>query len=248
MPDPTTPDRRQLLRPEASSARAVGVLLSPRATYADVAARPRWAGALGLVLLRGRRGDARLLLDRGRAPGAARSAGPVDGIVRPAGDRRAVRAARADGAATSGYFGAAGQLVCLPLTALIVSGLAFAVFNAALGGDATFRQVFAVVVHSGRRRRAAAAVRRCRSTTRASRCRARRISPCSCRCSTRTRSRRGCSGSIDLFAIWWVVEPRHRAGRALPPAHRPDRARPARRVRRHRAGHCRASRRSLSGA
>ena len=32
---------------------------------------------------------------------------------------------------------------------MIIAGLAFAVFNAALGGDATFKQVFAIVVHSG---------------------------------------------------------------------------------------------------
>jgi hypothetical protein len=32
---------------------------------------------------------------------------------------------------------------------LIVAGIAFAVFNAALGGDATFKQAYAVVAHSG---------------------------------------------------------------------------------------------------
>ena len=31
-------------------ARIVGVLTSPRATYADVAARPRWAGVLAVVV------------------------------------------------------------------------------------------------------------------------------------------------------------------------------------------------------
>src|SRR5207342_53643 len=32
-------------------ARLIGVLTSPRATYKEVAARPRWAGALAVVLL-----------------------------------------------------------------------------------------------------------------------------------------------------------------------------------------------------
>jgi hypothetical protein len=41
------------------------------------------------------------------------------------------------------------QLVTLAAGALLVAGLAFAVFNALLGADATFKQVFAVVVHSG---------------------------------------------------------------------------------------------------
>jgi hypothetical protein len=39
--------------------------------------------------------------------------------------------------------------VFLPVAALVIAGIALAVFNAMLGGDATFKQVFAVVVHSG---------------------------------------------------------------------------------------------------
>jgi len=41
------------------------------------------------------------------------------------------------------------QLVGLALASVVVAGIAFAVFNALLGGDATFKQVFAIVVHSG---------------------------------------------------------------------------------------------------
>ena len=56
----------------------------------------------------------------------------------------------------------------LPLVALVIAGIAFAVFNAVLGGDATFKQVYAVVVHSG----VVLALQPlfgCRSTTRARR-------------------------------------------------------------------------------
>jgi hypothetical protein len=35
------------------------------------------------------------------------------------------------------------------LIALVIAGIAFAVFNAVMGGDATFKQAYAVVVHSG---------------------------------------------------------------------------------------------------
>jgi hypothetical protein len=41
------------------------------------------------------------------------------------------------------------QLVFFILGSLLISGVAFAVFNALMGGDASFKQVFAVVVHSG---------------------------------------------------------------------------------------------------
>jgi hypothetical protein len=47
------------------------------------------------------------------------------------------------------YITPAFQLVGLSVVGLIVAGLSFAVFNAMLGGDATFKQVFAVVCHSG---------------------------------------------------------------------------------------------------
>jgi hypothetical protein len=46
------------------------------------------------------------------------------------------------------YF-AAAQLVTLPVAAVILAGIAVGIFNAFLGADGTFRQAFAVVVHSG---------------------------------------------------------------------------------------------------
>ena len=36
-----------------------------------------------------------------------------------------------------------------PIMALIISGILFAVFTAALGGQASFKQLFSVVVHAG---------------------------------------------------------------------------------------------------
>jgi len=47
------------------------------------------------------------------------------------------------------YFGAGFQIVLLPLAGAVIAGIALAVFNAFLGGDGTFKQVFAVVAHSG---------------------------------------------------------------------------------------------------
>jgi Yip1 domain len=48
-----------------------------------------------------------------------------------------------------GYFSIGSMVVFIPLFYLVVSGLLFAVFNAALGGNASFKQVFAVVTHTG---------------------------------------------------------------------------------------------------
>jgi hypothetical protein len=53
------------------------------------------------------------------------------------------------GAARLPYTTAAFTIVIAPIMAVIVAGLLFAVFNAAMGGEASFKQVFAVVVHAG---------------------------------------------------------------------------------------------------
>jgi hypothetical protein len=47
------------------------------------------------------------------------------------------------------YTGAIAQAITLPLVALIIAGIALGIFNALLGGEAKFRQVFAIVCHSG---------------------------------------------------------------------------------------------------
>ena len=148
MSDPTTPESPSAGAPKGLASRAIGVLLSPRATYQEVAARPRWAGALGLVLLVAV--AATLVFfstDVGRQALLDQQIRSMESFGKPVTDAQYAQLQRM--APYSGYFGAAGQFVFLPLIALIVSGLAFAVFNAALGCDAAFKQVFAVVVHSG---------------------------------------------------------------------------------------------------
>jgi hypothetical protein len=47
------------------------------------------------------------------------------------------------------YFGAVSQLVFTPVLWSIIAGILFGVFNVVLGGEATFKQVYAIVVHSG---------------------------------------------------------------------------------------------------
>ena len=49
---------------------------------------------------------------------------------------------------TATYVSAAGQLVALPLFAAVAAGLLIAVFNGVMAGNASFKQVFAIVVHA----------------------------------------------------------------------------------------------------
>ena len=129
-------------------ARMVGVILSPRATYAAVAARPRVLGALAVVLtvivaatflfLSTEVGQQASLDDNVRR---------MEAFGRTVSDAQYAQMEQM--APYSRYFAAVFQLILMPVLALIVAGLAYAVFNAALGGDAAFKQVYAIVVHSG---------------------------------------------------------------------------------------------------
>jgi len=125
-----------------------GVILSPRAAYADVAARPRVLGALAVVLAVIMTATfAFLSTDVGQQASLDNQVRQMESFGRTVGDAQYAQMERM--APYARYFAAGFQLIFTPLMALIVAGLAFAVFNAALGGEASFKQVYAIVVHSG---------------------------------------------------------------------------------------------------
>ena len=135
--------------PQSLPARALGVLMSPRAAYAGVAARPRWFGALALVVVVSMACVFTFLsTDVGKDALLDQQSRQVEAFSgHPMTDAQYDRMQQM--LPYSKYFAAGAQLVTLPLSALIVAGLCFAVFTALLGGDGTFKQTFSVVVHSG---------------------------------------------------------------------------------------------------
>jgi hypothetical protein len=129
-------------------ARLAGVIFSPRATYADVAARPRIIGMLALVLaiIVGAT-FAFLSTEVGQQASLDNQVRQMESFGRTITD---AQYARMEQMAPYARWIAAGlQLVTMPILALIIAGLAYAVFNAGLGADALFKQVYAIVVHSG---------------------------------------------------------------------------------------------------
>jgi len=134
--------------PKGLLARIIGVLTSPRATYADVAERPRWLGVMGVVLLISIAGTFTLLStsvgQRALLDQQVRSMESFGmKITDPVYQRMQERIGQAP------YFAAVSQLVSLPLVCTILAGIFLGVFNAIMGGNAKFKQVFAVVAHSG---------------------------------------------------------------------------------------------------
>lgn len=129
-------------------ARIAGVIFSPRAAYADVAARPRIFGALAFVLAVIMTATfAFLSTEVGQQASLDNQVRQMESFGQTVNDAQYARMESM--APYARYFAAGFQLIFTPIMALIVTGLAFAVFNAALGGDATFKQVYAIVVHSG---------------------------------------------------------------------------------------------------
>jgi hypothetical protein len=128
-------------------ARFAGILFAPRATYADVAAHPRWLGIfLTVFLIMGSATVALLSTEIGRNAVVEQQISQAEAYGRHLTQVQIDQIEKF--APYSVYVAPVFQLLFLGAGGLLIGGLAFAVFNAMLGADATFKQVFAVVCHS----------------------------------------------------------------------------------------------------
>lgn len=133
--------------PSGLPARIIGVLTSPRRTYAAVAARPRWLGVLAVAIVVG--GAALftfLSTDVGKQAMLDQQVKVMESWGVKLSDAQYQRLE--DGSKLAPYTSVAGQAVGLTLASLVLAGIALGIFNAVLGGNATFRQVYAIVAHS----------------------------------------------------------------------------------------------------
>src|SRR5689334_1535814 len=125
--------------------RLVGVIFSPRAAYADVAARPRAVGAFfAIYLVLAAAATAFMSTEVGRSAVVDQQVTQSEAYGRHLTEQQIERRET-----MSQYYVCGApvlQLVFLARGSLIVTGLFFAVFNALLGGDASFKQVYAVVI------------------------------------------------------------------------------------------------------
>jgi hypothetical protein len=131
--------------PKSLIARFVGVIVSPAETFRSVVAHPHWLGMLVLVCV----GMAALVggyLSTRVGQQAWLDAATTNPFSGPVSAEQ--HAAMEKVAPYAGYIAIAQMLLMTPLVLLAASGILFAVFNAALGGAATFKQLFSVVVHS----------------------------------------------------------------------------------------------------
>lgn len=129
-------------------ARIVGIVFAPAETFADVVREPRVLGVLVFVGLVGALAIGGFLLtDVGQQAWLDQQVSQSEAWGRDVSDEDYARMERI--APYAGYITIGVMLVSVPLITLITSGILFAVFNAGLGGTATFKQLFAVVAHAG---------------------------------------------------------------------------------------------------
>jgi hypothetical protein len=140
---PATPEA-----PKGLLSRIVGVFFSPRATFAEVAARPRALGALSagmllvIVCL-----FALFQTEVGQQAWIDQQVRASESFGRTIPDQQIQGMERI--APYMGYIVAVLYLIFIPIVVTILSAILLGIFNALLGGDATFKQVFAVASHAG---------------------------------------------------------------------------------------------------
>jgi len=129
--------------------RAVGIITSPGATYAHIVRKPKVAGMLFLVgLVIGLAQGLPQLTERGRAATLELQVQQMERFGMTVNDEMYRQMEERSRSPLSAILTIVGTMVSLPIMAVIMSLLLWVVFNAILGGTATFKHVMAVVVHS----------------------------------------------------------------------------------------------------
>ncbi|MEI6668390.1 MAG: YIP1 family protein [Acidobacteriota bacterium] len=132
--------------------RFLGVLTSPRATFVGVAQRPRWFGMVAALVVVGIvAGTVLMSTDVGRlaALDAARGQLKAFGVnLPPEAEAKMERDIMETPLWRLALQTSIGQMIAGAVMPLVVAGIFFLVFNVMMGGDATFKQVFATIVHA----------------------------------------------------------------------------------------------------
>ena len=134
--------------PKSLVARFIGIVTSPRETFESVVAHPRWFGMLALtVAIIAIFTAAPMMTEAGKQAALDAQVSQMESFGFQVGDEQYARMQK--GMEIAPYTTAGGIVVVSPIMTLIIAGILFAVFNAALAGDGTFKQLFAVLVHAG---------------------------------------------------------------------------------------------------
>jgi len=134
--------------PKSLVARFIGIVTAPRETFEAVVTHPRWLGMLLLTTAIVTAGAVLpITTEAGRQATLDMQVRQMESFGMTINDEMYAQMEKRSGMAP--YTTAGGVLAMSPIVTLIISGILFAVFNAALGGTSSFKQLYAVVVHAG---------------------------------------------------------------------------------------------------
>lgn len=128
--------------------RVIGVVTSPGDTFRSVVAHPRWLAMLALVAVVIAIASAGpMFTEAGKEAALAQQVTQTERFSgQPVSDQQYEGMRKMIGIMP--YVTVVSVLIMIPLMSLLTAGILYAVFNAAMGGTATFKQVFAIVAHA----------------------------------------------------------------------------------------------------
>jgi hypothetical protein len=134
--------------PKNLLARFIGVIVSPKETFASLIPAPKWFGMMALTAVIVAFFSALpMTTDAGKQAALDQQVQQMQSFGFTVSDQ--VYEQMQKGTARLPYTTALSVVVITPIFAVIIAGILFAIFNAALGGEASFKQVLSVLVHAG---------------------------------------------------------------------------------------------------
>jgi Yip1-like protein len=129
-------------------ARLVGVLLSPRETFAAVAAQPRWLGVMLVTIVMSSAGYYMILSSQDMQDAIVdQQVTAMEARGTNVSDEQVANIERFIGFLPRIY--AVGVFILGPLLGAAMAGIMTGIFSTLMGGNGTFKQVFAVMNHAG---------------------------------------------------------------------------------------------------
>lgn len=129
-------------------ARFVGIITAPKATFQSIVAHPRILGMLLLTTLIFAFGAVLpMTTEAGKQAALDQQVSQMESFGMQVNDEQYEQMRK--GMAMAPIMTGVSVVVMSPILLAIMAGILFAVFNAAMGGEATYKQIFAVVMHSG---------------------------------------------------------------------------------------------------
>ena len=134
--------------PLSLPARFIGIITAPKETFQSVAAHPRWFGMLAIcTVLIAVCAALPMTTDAGKEATLRQQVEGMESFGMTVSDQQYEGMRR--GMAFAPYTTAGAVLVFTPIMTLAFAGIMYLVFNIMMGGDATFKQLFAVFAHAG---------------------------------------------------------------------------------------------------